>query len=231
MNIYIYSDESGVFDYKHNQYYIFGGVVFLSKEDRDNAARAFLSLERTIRKQGGYSEKTELKAYILKLRDKQRLFSSLNGVQKFAAIIKQDRIHKRIWADKKTKQRYLDYAYKIAVKRLFEHLIETQQIDPSKVGNLYFFVDEHNTATDGCYELRESLEQEFKMGTFNGNWNRYFPPIFRNLQNVHLTFCNSSKKTLIRAADIVSNRLLWNTKQNVNLVGTSYSMMFVTHLP
>ena len=33
MNLYIYSDESGVFDKVHNDIYVYGGVLFLSKED------------------------------------------------------------------------------------------------------------------------------------------------------------------------------------------------------
>lgn len=36
MNIYIYSDESGVLDKQHNRYYVFGGLIFLSSsEPRD----------------------------------------------------------------------------------------------------------------------------------------------------------------------------------------------------
>ena len=35
MNLFVYSDESGVFDHKHNDLFVFGGLVFLSKEDKD----------------------------------------------------------------------------------------------------------------------------------------------------------------------------------------------------
>lgn len=37
MNLYIYSDESGVFDNKHEKYFVFGGLIFLSKFEKDNA--------------------------------------------------------------------------------------------------------------------------------------------------------------------------------------------------
>ncbi len=36
MDIYIYSDESGVFDAKHNRYFVFAGTVFLSKKDKES---------------------------------------------------------------------------------------------------------------------------------------------------------------------------------------------------
>ena len=49
MNIYIYSDESGVFDQKHNDFFVFGGLVFLDKESRDNETRKYMHAERVIR--------------------------------------------------------------------------------------------------------------------------------------------------------------------------------------
>ena len=39
MDIYVYSDESGVFDSAHNSWFVFGGVMFLSKDAKDIAAR------------------------------------------------------------------------------------------------------------------------------------------------------------------------------------------------
>ena len=36
MNIFVYSDESGVFDVAHNDFYVFGGILFLSKNEKDN---------------------------------------------------------------------------------------------------------------------------------------------------------------------------------------------------
>ena len=36
MNIFVYSDESGVFDVVHNKIYVFAGRVFLSKEEKND---------------------------------------------------------------------------------------------------------------------------------------------------------------------------------------------------
>ena len=54
MDIYVYSDESGVFDYKHNDIFVFGGILFYSKEQRDVCARKYIHVERIIRKNGNY---------------------------------------------------------------------------------------------------------------------------------------------------------------------------------
>lgn len=32
MNLYIFSDESGVFDQKHNDFFVYGGIIFLGNE-------------------------------------------------------------------------------------------------------------------------------------------------------------------------------------------------------
>ena len=56
-------------------------------------------------------------------------------------------IHKKIFADKKDKQRYLDYAYKIGIKDCFKKLIAERRIKKDEVENIYVFVDEHTTTT------------------------------------------------------------------------------------
>lgn len=205
MEIYVYSDESGVFDKAHNDIFVFGGIVFLSKEDKEVETRKYSNVERVIRKNGNY--KSELKASTVSIKDKQKLYRSLNGCYKFGAVIDQQRVLAPIWEDKKDKQRYLDYAYKIGVKRLFQRLIQDGVIDPHSVRCLYFNIDEHTTATNGKYELRESLEQEFKRGVYNYENNWRIPPIFTDLQHVGLTHCNSETARMIRAADIIANNI------------------------
>ncbi len=46
MNIYIYSDESGVFDQTHNSFFVFGGLIFLSKQSRDEWSRRYIHAEK-----------------------------------------------------------------------------------------------------------------------------------------------------------------------------------------
>lgn len=35
MNLFIYSDESGVFDNNHNDYFVFGGIICFGKEEKN----------------------------------------------------------------------------------------------------------------------------------------------------------------------------------------------------
>ena len=205
MNIYIYSDESGVFDNKHNRYYVYGGLIFLSKDVRDVAGRMYIHAEKAIRP--NYPGVKELKASVLRSKDKSKLYRSLNHFIKFGVIIDQQEVMSNIFDVKKTKQRYLDFAYKIAVRRAIDDLISKNKIDVKSVKNMYFFIDEHTTATDGKYELQEALEQEFKYGTHNQTFDKFFDPVFKDMNSVELCYCDSSTKPLIRAADIIANNI------------------------
>lgn len=82
-------------------------------------------------------------------------------------------------------------------------------IEENSVNNVHVFADEHTTATNGRYELREGLEQELKNGTYNMQYDRFFPPVFGNMRSIELSNCDSSKVPLIRAADIVANRIYY----------------------
>lgn len=209
MNIFVYSDESGVFDYLHNDIFVFGGVIFLSRDEKDNAIRKYIAAERALRKNRNYDKTRELKATFLNNSERGKLFRAVSQYQRFGIVINQRKVHKQIFTNKKDKQRYLDFAYKIGLKNMFMQLINKNQINPAEIENLYVNVDEHTTATNGLYELQESLEQEFKYGTYNWNYNLHFPPIFTHLNRVSVSFCNSENKPLIRAADIIANRLYY----------------------
>ena len=231
MNIFIYSDESGVFDKYHNNYFVFAGVICVESKNKEKWCRMYSAAERTVRVSGSYPPDMELKASAITNAEKGKLFRSLNNCYKFCTVIDQQRVLSQIFNSKKDKQRFLDYAYKVAVKNAFIKMIEAGIIDPRSVSNLYFYVDEHTTATNGRYELSESLEQEFKHGTYNYKYDRYFPPIFTGLQSVSVDFCNSKNKFLVRAADIVANKVYHHAIENDFTKINALPNMHVKYLP
>lgn len=206
MDLYVYVDESGTFDKKHNDVFVFGGIVFLGREARDIEIRKYRHVEDMIRKNGKYEHK-ELKACIVTNKEKGKIFRSLNNTIRFGVVVNQQCLLDRIFESKKDKQRYLDYAFKVGLKSCLSDLISKGAISANAIQRMYVYMDEHTTATNGRYELREGLEQEFKIGTYNLKYDRFFPPLFLSLNSVQLEYCNSSKKALIRAADIVANRV------------------------
>lgn len=207
MDLYIYSDESGVFDYIHNDIYVYGGLIFTSKTERDNYTRKYLGAERNIAK--SYPRGAELKASFISNKDKLKLFKATKDCIRFGAIVHEANVQRNIYDCKQSKRRYLDYVYKIALKNAFVGMEADSLIRFEDITYLNIFIDEHTTATDGRYELREALIQEFKTGTFNWNYSRFFKPIFPNLKDVQVQYCNSAKVTLVRASDVIANRFYY----------------------
>ena len=228
MNIYIFSDESGVFDKKHNKFFVFGGVIAIGKDDKYKITRKYSAKERQIRNNNPKYKNKELKAYILEKKHKYELFRLLNHSYKFGVIIDQKSILDGIFDDKKSKQRYLDYAFKIGVKKALIEIIKKENLDINIINELCFYIDEHSTATNGRYELKESLEQEFVKGTFNFNYSRKFPPILSKNAKITLNYYNSKSNYLIRAADIVANKL-FNDLRKKPL--SEKDKLIITYLP
>lgn len=216
MEIFIYSDESGVLDKAHNDYFVYGGIMFLSKEARDNCSRMFVAAERLTKRALRMPDEIEAKASNIGNKQRAKLFRALNNQIRFGVIVDQRKVLDRIFQSKKDKQRFLDYVYKIAVRRCFEFLIGKHKIEADAACNIHFYVDEHTTATNGKYELREALEQELKNGTYNVTWDKYFEPVFPNANIISLEYCNSSVKPLIRAADIISNKIYYYANKTAN---------------
>lgn len=217
MEIFVYSDESGVFDRKNDEPFVFGGIVFLGSEAMQNCLRRYRSVEDAVRNANDFDRQKELKACDLSVKDRSRLVRVTNQEYRFGVVIDKEKINQNIFREKKSKQRYLDYAYKIALKRLFQKRIAEKALDASQVIVLHVYADQHSTATNGKYELCQSLDQEFRIGTFNPTWQKFYPPIFENLKSVKVTFCNSCDSGLIRAADLYANLIYRKAKEGTRL--------------
>jgi hypothetical protein len=186
---------------------VFGGLIFLDKEDSDIQGRKYISLEKKIRKNNPkYSCIGELKAHRLDKKYKNKLYNSLYKCYKFGVIINICKLTKINFGDKKAKQRYLDYAYKLGLKNALMCMCEQKIIFPEKIKNIYIYADEHSTATNGRYDLQHSIEKELKEGIINRG---YHPPIFPKMDNVIVEFCNSESKILVRAADIIAHMIYY----------------------
>lgn len=62
MDIFVYSDESGVFDVKHNDYFVFGGLILLGKNTKDRCEHQYALVEKVLRESKGFDSAFELKA-------------------------------------------------------------------------------------------------------------------------------------------------------------------------
>jgi len=46
MKIYVYSDESGVFDKIHNDYFVFAGIIIIGDNDKIKWSNKYISAEK-----------------------------------------------------------------------------------------------------------------------------------------------------------------------------------------
>lgn len=220
MNLFVYADESGVLDPKHNDYFVFGGLIFLGKEARDSAQRKYCKVEKVLRESNcSLCNVPELKASLLTNAQKGKVIRSLNNEFKFGVVVEQKRLRDYICAHKKGKQRYLDFVFKIGLKRALQGMMRDEVFFANEVENIFVRMDEHNTATNGRYELQEGLEEEFKYGTVNFDYDSFYPPIFPTMGEVKFEMRDSAQDPLIRAADMIANRLYYCARiQNYDLV-------------
>ena len=87
MDLFLYSDESGVFDSVHNKYFVFAGLILFGKENKDIAARKYKAAENALNQSGKHQKDYyELKATHITNKEKGKLYRSLNAYYKFAVV-------------------------------------------------------------------------------------------------------------------------------------------------
>ena len=117
---------------------------------------------------------------------------------------------KKVFENSKSKQMHLDWVFKVGLKKVILQLIEKGSISPSDVLNIRCYIDEHSTATKGRYNLAEAIYRELHVGTSNLKYGIYFDPILKDSDiDVSVKYVNSEAYELIRAADIIANRVLF----------------------
>ena len=214
MEIIIYSDESGVFDKDHNDIFVFSGLVFTKKEDMISCAKKYTAAENVIRYSEHISLNKEIKASTISNKAKGKLFRALNQYEKFGVVINQRDLCDEIFTSKKTKQRYLDRVFNFAVRAKFEELEKKRKINTDEVDRLVFYIDNHSATKDSQYEFSEALEEVFQLGTVSYETAYYRLPVFPKLRTIEVKYCDSKQVLLVRAADIVSNKLFHMAEEN-----------------
>lgn len=227
MDFYVYGDESGTLDAERYDFYTFGGIVCVGRAAKEDAIRSYIAAERSIG--AAYPAGIELKASAIDVKHKMALYRATRRLHRFACVIDQQRIDKRIMMNKKNRQRYLDFAFKVALKRELLHLIDAKRFAPDAISDVLISFDEHKTATSGRYELQESIAAEFKNGVvaYDGH---FVEPAFPAMGVVQTRFVDSRQHALVRASDIVANVILHKALDR-KLGRISKEYVFLTQLP
>lgn len=211
--LFVFGDESGVFDKAHENVFAFGGLILLSDEERQNAIRRYSAMERILApeyQRGGFVP--ELKAYKLKPKHRANLLGTMSPYARYGIVMQLQKMNDSEFCDPETRQRYLDFAYKVGLKRCFSFLDKQGLIKAEDITRVSVFFDEHTTKTNGIRNLRDAMYAEFKNGTYNWKIERHFPAVFPNLEELTVKYRNSERDYLIRASDIIANQVRWHFK-------------------
>ncbi|HEL2006841.1 TPA: DUF3800 domain-containing protein [Streptococcus suis] len=208
--ISIFIDDSGVFHSNHN-YFVYAGFCFITEEDRLSAKKRYRSLNTQIKKTKAFEG--ELKASNIERKHKNALFKVLKDEISFSVSVNLSRVQADVMKDKKSRQRFKDYAIKRVVKNLFKKLLEQGLINKSDDIELFVNIDQQGFATNGLYGLGDGILEELRYGIMNFNYGTFYPPILEGKFIVHTKSCVSENDYLIQAADILANRI-WNSYEN-----------------
>lgn len=212
--VFIYLDDSGVLHKNSTEkFFVYAGFIFLSKKEKDRALAIYRSATRKLQK--GKTE--EIKACNIKGSKKRFLLSQLAHFESFSCVVNKGKIYDSIIDNKKSIHRYKDYCIKRAAKVKLANMIDRRLIDPDQPTVLRFFIDNQPTSTDGIYNLRESIREEFQSGIANFDYGIRYPTLFYGDLEVKTEFCDSSSHPLIQASDMLANNIFtkFNYKNNL----------------
>lgn len=143
------------------------------------------------------------------------MFNSINQYDSVSVIVDISKIYDNILAYKKSICRYKDYILKRCVKKKLQELITDGHISKDKDITVSIFIDEQLTASNGYYDLRDSIMEELRYGIVNFDYGIRHPHVFDSNVTINIQYCDSSKNYLIQASDILANRI-WTSYRTGN---------------
>ncbi len=204
--VIFFFDDSGVFHKNApGNHFVYAGYVFTSRDELNDARRKYIHANKELKRTLGRTD--ELKAANLKPKHKRSLFNAVREYNSVAVVVDIGRIYDYILSDKKSICRYKDYVLKRCVKNKLKSLITNGIISKDEDITISIYIDEQLTATNGYYDLRDSIMEELKYGIANFDYGIRRPHVFDAEVRVNIEYCDSSHNYMIQASDILANRI------------------------
>ena len=219
--IYINLDDSGKLT-SREQISVYGGIVFLSKREKDKFITQYKSINKDIKcgyclnKNSCNKKCPEIKNTNIKPSDKRRIMNYLKKYYIVGLIIKNYEVYNHIIDNKAAKGRFIDYSLRRLIKDIINNLIKEYKIDPYKPIRLIINIDEQSTKSNGYYNLREGLIEELKFGIINYNYSKKLMPIIYNNLEIRLSYQDSLKSYVVQASDLLAGTIRRKTIDTIN---------------
>ena len=208
--VYIHMDDSGVFHLNEN-ICVYGGIVFLNKDDQDNFTRKYRSTINQFKCKycNGTKGKCrkrcpELKDTNLNSTDMRRIFNLLKKEFTYALVIENQKVKKDTMNNKSKRGKFRDYAQRRMIKQILVKLISLNKIDPNKPLKLIVRIDQQTTSTDSIRPFVEDITRELTKGIYNAKYDINFPPILFSDFDIELKYVVSHRHICIQASDIIA---------------------------
>lgn len=208
MKLYVYADESGTFDRAHNDLFVYGGVLVPGAKAKSDLERKYLSVERDLREHSTkLNAGEEIKANLLTLKERQRLYRVVEASKciQFGVVVNQQSLREGVFSSKGSRQRYLDWALKMGIKKAVLAMMSNGAMPRAELEKIAVYVDEHSSSTEGRYNLKESINEEFRHGMYDPYGSYHSPVLGPDFPVIKVNYLDSKNVTLIRAADITAN--------------------------
>ncbi|CDZ74854.1 hypothetical protein ING2D1G_0695 [Peptoniphilus sp. ING2-D1G] len=204
--IFVFIDDSGVLHRNANDnIFVYAGYIFLSKSTKEAARNRYKKINRKIKQ--SIHRNDELKGCNIDNKHKRALFNAMRKEYSCHLKVDIDKIYNYILNNKNSIVRYKDYVLKRLIKTIIEKFIKNGEIDANKPIKLMISIDEQLTATDGIYDLKQSIYEELVYGIVNFDYGRNFNPILHGDCELTVSFCDSKNNYLVQASDILANRI------------------------
>lgn len=214
--IYFFLDDSGTLHRNENSgFFVYAGYVFVGNTDKENAKRQYRKLCKDIKDVNEYPG--ELKACFLENKHKRALVKVLSMYESISCSVDISRVRQNILSEKLSRFRYKDYIIKRLVKAKINDLIHRKIISAHDDIELFINIDEQHTATNGWYDLKNSIREELVNGISNFDYGRTYPPILHGNLTLQIQYCDSKNNYLIQASDIIANYIWHSCIGNINM--------------
>lgn len=204
--VIFFFDDSGVLHKNElSGYFVYAGYVFTNRNELDSAKRKYIHANKMLK--NALCVSTELKASNLVPKHKRSLYNSVKDYRSVAAVVEISRLYNYVIENKKSICRYKDYILKRCIKNELELMITDGILSKNEDITISIYIDEQLTATNGYYDLRDSIKEELKHGIINFNYGISYPNVFDANVEVIIHYCDSSTNYMIQASDILANRI------------------------
>lgn len=210
--IYINLDDSGKLT-KKELISVYGGIVFLSKKEKDKFITQYRSIINDIKckycKNKSICNKKcpEIKNTNIKSSDKRRIMNYIKKYYIVGLIINNQNVYNHIIENKAAKGRFIDYSLRRMIKEIINNQIDSQNIYKDKPLKVIVNIDEQTTKSNGYYNLHDGLVEELKYGISNFNYACKYNPIIFNDLDIKISYQDSGKSYLVQAADLISGTI------------------------